>query len=297
MRKVFRAFPLLIVGSLLFGLGLTNCIKRPKDILTEKETVDLLADMQLAEAYISSEGGMYNDSIRHAIGEGVLLKHGVTRAELERTLAYYGKNTDEYYKLFDKVNKRIESKKKEITGMAMESISTENNIWPFSPFTYFSPNNASDGLAFSLTGELLTPGEALEWKMRFNNNGIGDGLLGIDYSDGTSVYTKKSIGGSRQVKLELQSDTGKVIKRIYGYMNVNRSSLPLWADSISLITIPFDSTSYMRVNMQNRYYGPRKRPREEKKDTVADNQSQNSEPSTQQDAPKSDSAKDVQGKQ
>lgn len=250
-------------------LLMPGCIKRPKGVLSEKETIDLLTDMQLAEAYLNNKGPSIPDSVRKAIGEGVLLKHGVTREQLDKTLAYYGENADEYATLFDKVDKRIEARRKKLSGqMPTENIS-ENDIWPFSPFTLFSRNQSTDGLVFSLTGDALQPGDRLEWKMRLNNIQQADALLGVEYVDGSSTYIKRNIGGSKQINITLQSDTGKIIKRIFGYFNVGRFSLPLWADSISLNRTPYDSTNYSKVNGQTPYYGPRSRPKRVVADTIS----------------------------
>lgn len=258
----------LILLSVMLMTIFGACIKRPKGVLSEKETVDLLVDMQLAEAYLNTSGPTISDSLRNSLADGILLQHGVTREQLEKTLEYYGKNADEYYALFDKVNKRLDSRQKHLTGVMPEENLNENNIWPYSPFTMFLTNNSSDGLVFSLTGDAITPGDYLEWKMRLNNMSPADALLGVEYDDGSSTYSKKSVSGSRNVEIELQSDTGKVIKRVFGYFNVNRSSLPVWADSIRLIKLPYDSVNYMKRNIQKRYYGAKNRPKPEKTDSV-----------------------------
>ena len=255
--------------SLFLMTLLPACIERPDGMLSEDETVDLLTDMQLAEAYLNQVGPSMSDSARRAMAEGVLLRHGVTKDQLDKTLAYYGKNADEYVALFDKVNKRIDSRRNRLTGKISNESKAENNIWPYSPFALFSRNGSSDGIVFSLDGEAMDPGEQLEWKLRMNNNGQADALLGVEYIDGSSTYVKRSIGGNRNVKIDLQSDTGKIIKRVFGYFNVNRSVLPLWVDSISLMRMPFDSLNYSKGRGQSRYYGPRNRPKDMKPDTIS----------------------------
>ena len=269
MRKArHRAICLLILAT-FFIMVFSACIKRPKGVLSEKETIDLLTDMQLAEAYLNTSGPNTPDSVRKSLAEAVLLQHGVTKEQLELTLEYYGKNADEYYALFDKVNKRIDSKRKSLTGQMPTENLAENDIWPYSPFTLFMRNNASDGLVFSLTGDAVEPGERLEWNMRLNNNGQADALLGVEYGDGSSTYVKRNLGGSKNVNISLQSDTGKVVKRIFGYFNVSKASLPVWADSIRLVRFPYDSVSYSKLRGQNRYFGAKNRPVEQRKDSVA----------------------------
>ena len=260
---------LTLMVSFLLMAFLPACIERPEGVLSEDETIDLMVDMQITEAYLNTMGPSMSDSMRQAMAEGVLLQHGVSKKQLEQTLAYYGRNADEYYALFDKVNKRLDSKRKNLTGQMPTESTAENNIWPYSPFALFARNGSSDGLIFSLTGDALDPGEMLEWKMRLNNSGQGDALLGVEYGDGSSTYVKRSVGGMRNVKIDLQSDTGKVIKRVFGYFNVSKSSMPLWVDSIRLDRLPFDSVNYSKVRNQSRYYGAKNRPKEMKTDSVA----------------------------
>lgn len=238
---------------------LSACDKRPDNVLPEKEMVDLLADMQLAEAYLRTAGPEVSDSMREAFPEAVLARHGVTYAQVDTTLAYYGRNADDYFALYDKVNKELISRRKKIDGNIPANDRGSDNIWPYQMMTMFGTGNATDGLIFSIPAEGIIPGERLEWSLRASTQTAADGLLGVDYEDGSGTYIRRKLNGTRNISLQLQTDTGKTVTRIYGRFTVDRTRLPLWADSIVLTHAPLDSALYGNIYQQSRHYGLQKR--------------------------------------
>lgn len=263
-----------MAGAALLLLGgmtlLPACDKRPDNVLPEKEMIDLLADMQLAEAYLRTSGPEVSDSMREAFPEAVLARHGVTYAEVDTTLAYYGRNADDYFALYDKVNKELTARRKKIDGNITVSDRAADNIWPYQMMTMFAAGNATDGLIFSIKPDGITPGERLEWSMRISTQTAADGLLGVDYEDGSGTYIRRRLNGTRNISLQLQTDTGKNVTRVYGRFTVDRTRLPLWADSIVLTHAPLDSALYGNIYQQSRHYGLRKKNKKdiEPKDSV-----------------------------
>lgn len=255
-----------VVFTIIVAAVLTTaCNRRPSGVLSDDEAAELIADMQIADAY-ATVYGMQNTDMEN-LKEGVMAAHGVSRAEFDSTMAYYGRNMDEYYKLFDKVNRNIEKKSRKVGAEGLAE-AEGNNIWRYSPFVYISPNFASDGIVFSFDAGDLTPGEQVEWKMRLNDSKRSDLLLGVEYADGSTAYVKKNTS-DRKLSLNLQTDSAKTGKRIFGFMTVDRMDMPLWVDSISLNVLPFDSLKYSQINIQQRYSRPANKPITIKKDTVS----------------------------
>lgn len=256
-----RLFPIriiylpILVGMLMIFLP---ACRNKGGVIPEGDMIDLLADMQLAEALsqnYSSE--ILPDSIRKNLGERVLAEHGYTYAELDTTLAWYGRNIDKYYDLFEKVDKRLNEKQKKIAKASGTEVNPEedsaNDVWRYADFLMFSKKGASDGLQFSYPLSSLQKGESLELNMRFSTVTDVKGMIGVEYTDGTKSLVANSNMGNRKLKLTLITDTSRMVKRVFGTVNIDKNAMPIWADSISLRKLPFDSTQYYRFNSQRFY--------------------------------------------
>lgn len=249
---------IVCLGALCIVSG---CNKRPDGVLDEKEMVDLMTDIQLANAYYNTNATNSGKLTKEVLVESVLEKHGVSHAELDSTLAYYGRNMDDYQRLFDKIEMNL---KAHGTGSAVEEYDAENDIWPYNRFTAFFPHQISDGLYFSMPAEGLTPGNSLEWGLRVSTPDGVDILLGVEYENGTASYVQRNAGGNRSVKVNIQTDTSLNLKRIYGTVTAPQSSMPFWADSIRLVKAEFDSVSYTKIRSQKTLRKPVTKPLVEK---------------------------------
>lgn len=266
----------ITAAALLFIILMAwSCEKRPKNVLSEDETIELLADLQLAEAYSSVPSAQGHAGNNLNLQESVLAAHGVTQEEFDATLAYYGRNIDDYYKLYDKVEKRLKKRGEKVSNKGIETEGSADDLWPYSQFAYISKASTTNGFKFSIGGENLTPGERVEWKVRLTSNDMVEGVLGFEYNDGSISYSKRSSSGNKNLNIILQSDTIKPIKRIYGYITVPQRTLPVWADSIQLLKHPYLEEEYSKIRLQQNMSRPGKKPAEvpkventEKKDSI-----------------------------
>ncbi len=253
---------------LICGLILTGCDKRPKGVLSDSEMESLMTDLMLAEAVEnSSEGRKLPDSVRNSLGEAVLRRHGVDRATLDSTFAWYGRNLDDYYKLYSRIDKRLTKMRKESGGS--EQSQNQNDIWTLPKHLVLSPSGFGNSFTFKMPGEVLSGGEELHWKMKMNGFSAVNVLLGVDYTDGTSSVTKREYQGGN-VDISIIADTARQTKRIFGYLTADRKNMPIIADSIALIKNPFDSITYAGFVYQKLITPPAKRKIIEITDTVAD---------------------------
>ena len=250
----FRAGILSALGALLL---LAGCNRHPKGILSEKEMIDLLTDMELAEAYAHTNDASADKINIEILEQSVLDKHGVTREQLDSTLSYYGRNLDEYYALYEKVENNLRAQSGRIQS---EENKEEDDIWPYSRFTAMLPNQISDGIVFSFPAEGLNPGDRLEWKMRLSSQTGVDVMMGVEYDNGLTSMQKKNVSGTKNLELSFQTDTAHTAKRVFGTLTARQSSLPLWADSIRLVRAEFDSLNYSRIKNQRKVYPPQKKP-------------------------------------
>lgn len=258
------AIPLLLAPA--------ACTRRPKGVLSDKEMAPVVADLELAEAYLQANPAYIdNPDKKEAMIAYVLKKHGVKRKEFDATMDYYGRNVDEYREMYARVEKLIAEERREMTGVAAADKST-GDLWPYSRHSLISDRSGENGLSFSIPAGDLKPGERIAWKMRLRNSTNTQAVLGVEYDNGVRSYLYRKIGGSRRIELTLQTDTGRTVKNVFGYMTVDDSwSLPLWVDSLSLRTLPLDTMEYYNINSQRTWRRPARAKIEKVESDTTDN--------------------------
>lgn len=244
------AYGVMLLGVMACG----SCVKRPEKVLSDKQMAPLVADYELARACGRADAAKsYAYSDEEAL-LFVLDKHGVSREAYDSTIAWYGRNPDKYYVLCEMVEKDLSKKQRNYAGKDSE-VQT-NDLWPYGRMLVFSDLSASDGLDFSVPVSELTPGERLLFKMRFSSRAEGAALVGVEYENGLKAYNTVNLSG-RRLELDLQTDTAYEVRRIFGNVVLDEEvKLPVWADSISLNSLPFDSLEYYRINSQRVYRNP-----------------------------------------
>ena len=247
-----------IASIALLCLCLTACDKRPEKVLSEGKLVDVMTDLEIADAYYNSGYSAKNRTYNlEEIKASVLKKHGVTGEELDSTIAYYGRNIDDYYRIYNKVEQKL--KKRNKSG-DMEKEVEENNFWPYSDYALLTRNQTSNGIVFSIPMNGMESGSSIEWRMRLTATEGAEAVLGVEYENGTSSIIKKSASGNKNFKIPLQTDTAEQVKRVFGVMSSSSSAMPVWVDSIRLVKMEFDSLNYNRINQQKTIRPPRQKP-------------------------------------
>lgn len=250
---------ILLLGIVIIALTFifSACKNTPNRVLSEDEMVELLTEMTIAESYKNVEGYNLSETEKANLGEAILAKHGYTYEQLDSSLNWYGRNLDKYYDLCEKVDKEIYKRQKKIAKLSgsPEQISESyENLWPYPDHFWITPLGGLEGINFNITGAGLLKGESLEWKFRLNTNGNIKALLGAEYEDGTVSYASGGTYGQRKLNVNLVTDTSKQVKRIIGIAYADKGMLPIWADSVQLVKLPYDSASYYRINGQRRYH-------------------------------------------
>ena len=258
MRKIKRVFSCGKVCLLSLALlpGMSGCSSRPEGAISEKEMVSLMADMQLAEAYSDvSHNGPQLAEERQKLAKSVLEKHGVTQQELDSTLAWYGRNLDEYSDLFAKVDEELRKRKKSLLKLdVVEEIDQADILWPYPKNALVSNLGDTEGWIVSIDNPALQTGDMLEWTMHLNKATSLSGVLGVDYSDGSAEAVSSMTGQGKNVGLKRQTDPTKTDNRLYRTRSVKESGrMPVFGDSITLRRISFDSLEYKKYRNQKKY--------------------------------------------
>lgn len=270
MKCKRRSYCKVVAGGILLFSGLLpfSC-SRPKEVLSEKEMIELIADLKLAEAYSNSQSGSSNPvERREELAKSVLAAHNVTQEQLDTTLGWYGRNLDKYSELYEKVDKRLLEKRKRLLSDDASTIQKEgDNLWIYEKNGVISTLGNSDGWIISIAEPELTGGDRVEWSMHLKTVSTPlVGVLGVDYEDGTGEAVTSYFTNRQHIDLSLQTDTGKVISRLYGSMRLKKTETdPLFVDSIALRRMPYDSIEYVRFRSQKRYGYPVRITQEDRK--------------------------------
>ena len=250
MRRVSFFFTVL-------ALLASSCSDRPENVASDTKMVKVMADMEMAQAYLQNRG--YRDHTidsKERILEYVLQKNGLTKADFDSTLSWYGRHIDKYDDLYAKVDRELARRESKISGN--EVVVLSNDLWPYSRHLVISSNSTTDNLSFSIPGTDLQKGDKITWKGRFNIPIDGSVVLGVKYTDGKSTYSALSALG-KDLEISVQTDTARSVKDIFGNIRVKGNRSFVGIDSLTLFSVPFDSTEYYRVNSQKRFAGPKRK--------------------------------------
>lgn len=253
--------------SLLSLLSLAACVKRPDKVMSDQEMAPIVADYELARACDRGNSIGLHPGSEDDLLLAVLRDHKVSREEYDSTIAWYSRNPDKYLILCQKVDKELDAKQRKYAGKG--EMLQFDDLWPYSRMMMFSGLASSDGLDFSIPSSEVEPGQKLRLNMRFNSRTDGMALLGVEYEDGVKTYNTKQLS-DRKLELNLQTDTARRVRRIFGNVAIDsQSRLPLWADSVSLASLPFDSLEYYRIHSQRIYRKPSKKVKSEVQDSLS----------------------------
>lgn len=242
----------------LFPLFITIFIfcscDRPSNVLNEKEMVNLMVDMELAEGYINTQNNLTSHD-REDIGKRVLESHGVSEETLDTTLAWYGRNMDSYSELFEKVDKEIEKRRKKYIEIDRVEVRETGNLWPYGDHMVLSPLSGRDALTFSILYPEIEKGEVLNFSLFLPNSSSVKTTLGVEYTSGggEAIVTNSS---RNKIEVELQTDSSRMVSRIFGTMHLkDTKSLPLYIDSISIKGTPIDTLNYRNKRRSQKSFG------------------------------------------
>ena len=239
----------------ILALLTSGCSKRPKGILSEDKMVAVMADIQIAEAYDRS--GDAHDYLqgrdRELLGRGIMMQHGVTPEEMDSTLAWYGRNMDEYPKLYKKIDVELNRRQLKYARAAGESAKEgpSADLWPYSRHYALTDKSLTQGIVASIPATDIAAGDRLTWKMAVEGASTRDLTLGVDYSNGTSeIYRQTNRGYDKWVEVTLQTDSLLEVSRIFAIADFEPSNQRVLIDSVQLTHIPFNREEYSKHGFQ-----------------------------------------------
>lgn len=106
-----------LIAIILITMYSCSWVKnKEENIIEEKQFVDLLIDIHLADAVVSNEGyKLINDSVKLDLYyDYVLKKHNISRNKFKQTVIYYTKKPNEYNKIYEQVLEKLSKQEEEV---------------------------------------------------------------------------------------------------------------------------------------------------------------------------------------
>lgn len=240
------------VWLLLFCLA--ACSKVPDGILSEKKMQQVVKDMMIAQSMTSADYKSYPDNqSKQALYEGVFRKHGITQAEYDSSLVWYGRNLDIYMKVYERVLADVDKDIKALGDVQADAGPVSNsdsvNIWPRRPYVTLQPEALFNGVIFDSqpetsysSGSIFALGMRV-WGLRNGMHAWPEVRLSADQGD-TIVTVNEQITRDGYREIWLKTVPTKRVKRVYGYIRLNDTTsdyYKIYIDSISLIKYNYGS--------------------------------------------------------
>lgn len=234
--------------GILIGVLCVACSKVPGGILSEKKMQAIQLDMQLAESMVSVHSKEYSEPAqKEALFESVFRKHGITEAQYDSSLIWYGKNLDIYMKVYDRMLAELNKRQKEMgdVQVAAAPVTRQDSvdIWPRKNNLELTPDALFNGVVFDINPETNYPSGSsfvlnmdvwgLNNKMKYHP----EVRLFADQGD-TIVSYAGQILHDGPYQAVLQSLPTKQVKRVFGqiYLNTTDASYhKIYLDSINLM--------------------------------------------------------------
>lgn len=236
--------PLVSIAAIMAVSALLPACKGvPDHVIQPEDMSELLADRHIAEAVVDYNGPQWRtDSQRIALRDAVYMRHGVTQADVDTSLDWYGHNIGRYMEVYDRTIEILESR---ITGsdarVRAEQVTIAGDsvdVWPGSRFYAISRLSPSRNLQFGLHGdENSERGDLYTWRVKFaNNQHEASWTVVAEYADSTLEYISERVNGGGWHEITLQTDSTRTARRIYGsLMLASGERGPVWLDSVSLV--------------------------------------------------------------
>ncbi len=276
---------------LMLTLSLLSCDRTPGGVMSVNQMSDLIVDLQLAEAYIDSHiGDFQDDSSKMVIKQSIFKKHGITQQDYDSSMVWYAHNMEDYTKAYDKAVGKLKErydkldkggndvpgemmagpagepthdatprqKLKEVKLKHPKHLNTDikgdsADLWRgkrnytlaqgaqrgFITFDFAPDANKQPGDRYQLAYKLLRGGN--EFKV----------CLSVDYTDGATSQITRSTNSDGWVEIDVQSDTTRQVRRIYGYVSYDmKRGHTAFVDSLSLMRTHLSHSNYGFFNAQ-----------------------------------------------
>ena len=123
MRTVLLHISLLLT----IVTTLVSCDRTPSGVMSVNKMADLIADLQIADAYIDSHISEFNsDSSKQVIKQSVFKKHGITQQDYDSSLVWYAHNMEDYMRAYNQAIEKLQARHEKLNKGEKEGIVPTN---------------------------------------------------------------------------------------------------------------------------------------------------------------------------
>ncbi|MDR1602449.1 MAG: DUF4296 domain-containing protein [Tannerella sp.] len=214
-----------------FVLMFMACSRVPEGIIPEKKMKDVLVDMQIAEEMINTDPYVFRgNEEKNTLYRSVFRKYGVTEAEYDSSLVWYGKHLDAYMRIsksaLAEVQKRIDALGDAVPEPVPESNRDSLDIWIFRRHYELSPRMLEHMIAFDIEpGAAYSPGSA--FVLGLNVWGITPQMTKPveirlhTVSDDTTYTVSRTVRENGYYEMMLKVNPVKRTQRVYGHIRLD----------------------------------------------------------------------------
>jgi len=251
IKFLFFGFLIIILSS--------SCISRPDYVLDEVKMVDVLTDVHLSEAMMETQQ-MNSDfesieNYRQAIMASVLVKNGVTRAQYDSSLVWYGQNLKYLVRVYNKVQKNLttevdywdkltENSKSEF---ALSEAGDSVNVWSVEKYLYLAEDRMNSFRFWEIPSDSnYYAGDSIIWQFDIpqipDSHYLVASLSLYNSEDNSFIGKSVAIQNDTSFTISCNSDTAKLFTQINASLSLVKDSLSVkddyvFIDNISLIRI------------------------------------------------------------
>jgi hypothetical protein len=210
----------------LIALVLLSCSNRPSDVISQKKMVEVLYDIQLAQAVYSDYSRKIdtNDK-KQALINDVLDKHKITQAQLDSSMLWYSDNIRLYMEINDSVSNRLK-KTRDAFNAQINSRKTRTDYDILPP--YFYMDGSVPILSFNIDSTKLKRVNTAMFSWAFDIMGV----IPKDTIVVATLYTYKdtivknfvSINNDGYYKLLKPELPDSLLQDISGYIRLRKES-------------------------------------------------------------------------
>lgn len=249
----FRLSPHILTAVLL-ALAIVGCKRIPSGVIPPDRMAVLLADMYQGESMIEYNGNVYfTDSAKKVVKQSIFAANGVSQADFDNSLVWYGHNISEFVKVCDDaislLEKRIEEIPLDVIGSAIRVAGDSAQVWTLPSYYRITDGIPSRYISFVLdSDDEWKKGDCydLDLKITPGKSPIQT-LLAVDYADSVTQYVSSSADAAGWLKTHLQLDSVLTPSRIYGYINFDPREVEIvYIDSVSLMRTRLNPNVYYR---------------------------------------------------
>lgn len=200
------------------------CSRRPGYVIPEPKMVNVLYDIQLAQAIYGQGAEFGSDYRKDVLIDGVLRKYKITQAELDSSLFWYAENIQYYNNITDSVSTRLRRSSSAYTISAKGPNAQFRADMIIPPF--YSLNEYTPTLSFNIDSTRIKTIKVSDFKLKFGvlglNDQIVDAVVYYTYKD-TLIKNMVSVTRDSQYDFTKPNLPDSLLKSITGYMHLNKA--------------------------------------------------------------------------